>query len=105
VGATTSLPEVVVVLAAARLGAFDLVGSNLFNALILGLDDLLYPGLLLAEAHGSHLAAVFTALAMYAVILIGASYQAARKLALLSWDTLLLLGLYALGLAWLYALR
>ncbi len=110
VGATTSLPEVVVALAAARLGAFDLavgnlVGSNLFNALILGLDDLLYPGLLLVEAHGSHLAAVFTALAMYAVVLIGASYQAVRKLAILSWDTLLLLGLYALGLAWLYALR
>ncbi|WP_337845094.1 hypothetical protein [Thermus sp.] len=74
----------------------NLVGSNLFNALILGLDNLFYPGLLFAEAHGSHLAAIFTALAMYAVVLIGASYQAARKLALLSWDTLLLLGLYAL---------
>lgn len=110
VGATTSLPEVVVTLAAARLGAFDLavgnvLGSNLFNALILAWDDLLYPGPFFHEAHESHLAAVLVALAMYGVVLLGMSYQALRKLAVLSWDTLALLGLYLLGLGWLYALR
>jgi cation:H+ antiporter len=41
---TTSLPEIAVSLAAVRLGAIDLgignvLGSNLFNLLILGLDD------------------------------------------------------------------
>ena len=110
VGATTSLPEVVVTLAAARLGAFDLavgnvLGSNLFNALILAWDDLLYPGSFFAAAHESHLAAVLVAFAMYGVVLIGMSYQALRKLAVLSWDTLALLGLYLVGLFWLYALR
>ncbi|GAA5335779.1 MULTISPECIES: sodium:calcium antiporter [Thermus] len=110
VGATTSLPEVVVTLSAARLGAFDLavgnvLGSNLFNALILAWDDLLYPGDFFQEAHGSHLAAVLVAFAMYGVVLVGMSYQALRKLAVLSWDTLALLGLYLLGLSWLYALR
>ena len=110
VGATTSLPEVVVTLAAARLGAFDLavgnlLGSNLFNALILAWDDLLYPGSFFAAAHESHLAAVLVAFAMYGVVLLGMNYQALRKLAVLSWDTLALLGLYLVGLFWLYALR
>lgn len=110
VGATTSLPEVVVTLSAARLGAFDLavgnvLGSNLFNALILAWDDLLFPGAFFGEAHGSYLAAILVALAMYGVVLVGMSYQALRKLAVLSWDTLALVGLYLLGLLWLYALR
>ncbi len=44
---TTSLPEIVVSLAAVRIGAVDLgignvLGSNLFNLLILGLDDVFY---------------------------------------------------------------
>ncbi|AEV16449.1 Sodium/calcium exchanger membrane region [Thermus sp. CCB_US3_UF1] len=110
VGAVTSLPEVAVTLSAARLGAFDLavgnlLGSNLFNALILAWDDLLYPGAFFPAAHESHLAAVLVALAMYGVVLLGMSYQALRKLAVLSWDTLALLGLYLLGLLWLYSLR
>ena len=55
---TTSLPEIVVSLAAVRIGALDLgignvLGSNLFNLLILGLDDVFYndvPPQLAAEA-------------------------------------------------------
>ncbi|MCS7236423.1 MAG: sodium:proton exchanger [Armatimonadota bacterium] len=110
VGATTSLPEVVVALSAARLGAFDLavgnvLGSNLFNGLILAWDDLLFPGAFFHKAHENHLAAVLVALAMYGAVLVGMSYQALRKLAVLSWDTLALVGLYFLGLVWLYALR
>jgi cation:H+ antiporter len=42
---------------------------------------------------------------MYGVVLLGMSYQALRKLAVLSWDTMALVGLYLLGLVWLYALR
>ncbi|SDF49668.1 cation:H+ antiporter [Thermus arciformis] len=80
-------------------------GYNLFNALILAWDEALYPGAFFLEAHSSHLAAVLVALAMYGVVLVGMSYQAARKLAVLSWDTLFLLALYLLGLLWLYALR
>jgi cation:H+ antiporter len=47
VAASTSMPEVVVSIAAARLGALDmaagnLFGSNIFNIAVLGLDDILY---------------------------------------------------------------
>jgi len=50
----TSLPEIVVAVAAVRMGALDLgignvLGSNLFNLLILGIDDVFYtPGPLLS---------------------------------------------------------
>ena len=56
---TTSLPEIGVSLAAVRIGALDLgignvLGSNLFNLLILGLDDVFYrQGPLMADARCS----------------------------------------------------
>ena len=48
VAAVTSLPELIVTIAACRIGALDmavanLLGSNLFNSLVLGIDDLLFP--------------------------------------------------------------
>jgi cation:H+ antiporter len=60
VAITTSLPEIVVSLAAVRMGAVDLgvanvLGSNMFNLLILGLDDVFYlPGPLLEHASPAH---------------------------------------------------
>jgi hypothetical protein len=57
---TMSLPEIVVSLTAVRIGALDLgignvLGSNLFNLLILGLDDVFYRrGPLMADAGASH---------------------------------------------------
>lgn len=60
--ASTSLPEAVIVVAAIRQGAPSLaigglVGSNLFNLVILALDDLLYArGPLLAAVGSGHLA-------------------------------------------------
>ncbi|WP_290792400.1 hypothetical protein [Flavihumibacter sp. UBA7668] len=46
--ASTSLPEIAVSIAAVRMGALDmaiggLLGSNIFNILILSIDDLFYP--------------------------------------------------------------
>ena len=46
---TTSLPELVISISALRIGAADmaianLLGSNLFNMVILAIDDLAYPG-------------------------------------------------------------
>lgn len=107
---TTSLPEVVVSLAAVRLGAWDLavgnvLGSNLFNALILAWDDLLFPGTLFQAVGSTHLVAVFALLAMYGVVLVGLTYQALAKVAVLGWDTLALLGIYGAAVYLLYAFR
>jgi cation:H+ antiporter len=90
---TTSLPEIVVSLAAVRLGAIDLgignvLGSNLFNLLILGLDDLFYrQGPLLSEVEASHGVAILAVVAMNALFLIGLTYRAMTKRFVVTWDT------------------
>lgn len=74
--AATSLPEIVVVIAAIRQGAPSLalgglVGSNMFDLVILAIDDLFYAkGPLLAAVDASHLATVaFIAIATWLLVL------------------------------------
>ena len=73
----TTLPEMAVTLAALRLGALDmaignLLGSNLFNVLILSVDDLFYtPGPLLADAAPVHAGTAVTALLMTGLVIVG----------------------------------
>ena len=106
---TTSLPEVVVSLAAVRLGAIDLgigniLGSNLFNLLILGLDNLFYrQGPLLAGAHSTHAIAIVAVVAMYGLFLIGLTYRVMTKRFAVAWDTGAIAAVYvvAIGLAYL----
>lgn len=100
VAATTSLPEIVVSLAAVRMGALDLgianvLGSNLFNLAVLGLDDVFYrQGPLLSAVAPAHLLTVLAVLLMYAVFLVGVTQQVATKRFRVGWDTA------ALGLVW-----
>ena len=90
---TTSLPEIVVSLAAVRIGAIDLgianvLGSNLFNLLILGLDDVFYrQGPVLAAADASHGITVLAIVTMNALFLIGLTYRVMTKRFAVSWDT------------------
>jgi cation:H+ antiporter len=101
VAVTTSLPEIVVSLAAVRIGAVDLgignvLGSNLFNLLILGLDDVFYRrGPLLADAAASHGVAVAAIVMMNALFLIGLTYKAMTKRFVVTWDTGAIAGVYA----------
>lgn len=94
VAIATSLPEIVVSVAAARIGALDmavgnLFGSNLFNIAVLGFDDLLYTrGSLLADVSATHLYGLAGATAMSAVAVIGLTYRAERKRWRLSWGSL-----------------
>ncbi len=111
VAASTSLPEVVVSVAAARMGALDmavgnLFGSNIFNVAILGIDDVLYTnGSLLAEVSSVHLVSLVSALTMTAIAVIGLSYRAQKKRFRLSWDTFFIVGVYAIGAALLWKLQ
>jgi cation:H+ antiporter len=101
VAVTTSLPEIVVSLAAVRIGALDLgignvLGSNLFNLLILGLDDVFYRrGPLLSDAAASHGIAVAAVVMMNALFLIGLTYKAMTKRFVVTWDTGAIAGVYA----------
>jgi cation:H+ antiporter len=107
---STSLPEIAVSLAAIRMGSIDLaignlLGSNLFNILILFLDDLFYTkGLLLKDASDVNLLTVFFVLMMTGVAIIGFIFPSKRKKILLSWDTFTIFALYLTNIILLYIL-
>jgi cation:H+ antiporter len=103
IAASTSLPEIVVSVAAARIGAVDmaaanLFGSNLFNMAILGLDDLVdIREPLLTAVAPVHLVSLIAAIMMTAVAIIGLTYRASRKRFRLSWDTIAILAIYVVA--------
>lgn len=108
---TTSLPEIVVSLAAVRIGAIDLgignvLGSNLFNLLILGLDDVFYrQGPLLTAADASHGVAVLAVVTMNALFLIGLTYRVMTKRFAVAWDTGAIAAVYVTAVSLAYLLR
>lgn len=103
VATSTSMPEVVVSIAAARIGALDmavgnLFGSNLFNIAVLGFDDVLYTrGSVLADVEAVHLVSLSSAMVMTAIAIIGLTYRARQKRFRLSWDTFGIVTVYAMG--------
>jgi len=108
---TTSLPEIVVSLTAVRIGAVDLgvgnvLGSNLFNLLILGLDDFFYTqGPLLASAADAHRLTIAAIVAMNAIFLIGLTYRAITKRFIVAWDTAAIAGVYVVTIVLTYTMR
>ena len=104
VAGATSLPELVVVLAALRIGAPDLaiaslLGSNLFDMLIIGIDDLAYTeGPLLSVASPSHAVTAFAAIVMSGIVVVALVYRPATRLAgTIGWASLALLVVYLLS--------
>ncbi len=109
VGAATSLPELVTMLAAARLGAFDLAvgnlfGSNLFNIFILGVTDVFFTqGRFLGAIDPVFAVVGLLALLMTALGLINNLARLERRILFVEVDALLLILLYFAGLYFLYA--
>jgi cation:H+ antiporter len=107
----TTLPELVVSIAALRIDATDLVfgnllGSNLFNLAILAVDDLLYiDGPLFSDVAQSHVISANAAMAMTAVAVIGLTYRASKKRFPIAWDSLAILGVYGLGVWTVFMMR
>lgn len=105
---STSLPEVAVSVAALRIGAVDmavsnLLGSNLFNIVILAIDDLVYRGgFLLKDASEAHLLSVLSTIIMSAIVIVGLTFRTAPKRYLLAWDTFLIAVVYVVNLVLLY---
>jgi cation:H+ antiporter len=108
---TTSLPEIVVSLAAVRIGAIDLgignvLGSNLFNLLILGLDDVFYrQGPLLTAADESHGVTILAVVVMNALFLIGLTSRVLTKRFAVAWDTGAMAAVYVTAVSLAYLLR
>jgi len=85
VAGATSMPEVVVTVAALRLGALDmaiasLLGSNLFDVLIIAVDDIFYAsGSVLASVGPVHAVTAFSASMMSGAVIIGLVYRPHRQ--------------------------
>jgi cation:H+ antiporter len=111
VAITTSLPEIVVSLSAVRIGAIDLgignvLGSNLFNLMILGLDDIFFrQGPLLAAVDASHSVAVLAVVTMNGLFLTGLTYRVITKRFAVAWDTAAIAGVYVIAVGVAYLLR
>lgn len=105
----TTIPEMVVSVAAMRIGALNmavanLLGSNLFNMLILAVDDVFYSrGPLLEHVSSVHGVSVFSAIMMTGLAIIGLFYRAdGRVLHTVSWTSIVLFVVYLLNTYILY---
>lgn len=112
VAMTTSLPELVVSIAALRINAADmaianLFGSNMFNILILAVDDLFYTqGPLLSHVSQNHAITGFMAVIMTGIAMVSLTYRIERKAFLrVGWDALALICGYIINIYILFLLR
>jgi len=101
---TTSMPELVVTMAALRLGAIDMavadiLGSNVFNIAIIVPVDLSYTrGPILSLASSSHLITAAVVVVMSLLVIVGLRFRQKRKvLRGLSWYAPVLILIYILG--------
>jgi cation:H+ antiporter len=101
---TTSLPEVVVAIAALRLGAIDLavaglLGSNIFNMTIIAPVDLAYSqGPILSLVSPEHIITALVVITMGVLVIAGLRLRPRRMtFAVMSWYAPVLIGLYIFG--------
>jgi cation:H+ antiporter len=101
VSIATTLPELAVTVSALRLGALDLaignlLGSNLFNLMLVAIDDLFFlPGPLLSFVSPWHTVSALSALMMTGLAIAGLLYRPAdRVFGMVGWVSVLLLGVF-----------
>ncbi len=101
IAAATSVPELVVTISALRLGAVDmaigsLLGSNLFDILILAFDDIAYrKGPLLGAVAPTNAITAFAAAIMSGIFIVAMLYKPETRLrGTVSWVSLSLLVIY-----------
>jgi cation:H+ antiporter len=105
---STTLPELVVSVAALRVGAVDMAfgnifGSNLFNVAVLALDDFFYvKAPLLSVVAPHHVTAAIAASMMTAIAVTGLTYRTTKKRFPVAWDSLAIIAVYVLSLWILY---
>jgi cation:H+ antiporter len=108
---STSLPEIVVSIAAVRMKAVDLAignifGSNIFNIMVLAIDDIFFlRGPLFSHTDPNNIVPALSAIAMSAVTIIGLSYKAGRKKFFIAWDSMALMAIFLINMVVLYSLR
>ena len=109
VAGATSMPELIVTITALRLGSADLaignlLGSNLFAILVLGLDDLVFgPAALFGAVSPMHAVTAFAGSIMGGILIVGLLYRPGNRFfGLIGWVGLALLAVYVLSSYTLY---
>jgi cation:H+ antiporter len=104
VALVTSVPEMVVTIAALRLGALDmaigsLFGSNLFNIFIFAIDDFFYtPGPLFSNIAQSHVISALSAIMMTGVAIVGLFYRPKTRIfKTVGWTSIFLFLIYLIN--------
>jgi cation:H+ antiporter len=104
IAAATSLPELVVTISALRLGAVDmaianLLGSNLFDILVLAIDDIFYGGgSLLSSVSPAHAVSAFAAVIMSGIFIVALLFRPETRFrGTIGWVSLSLLLVYLLS--------
>jgi cation:H+ antiporter len=109
VALATTLPELVTSIAAVRLRAYDLAvgnlfGSNAFNCALFLALDLAHPGAgIFAALSADHVLTALLAIVLMGIGLAAMIYRAEGRLAALEPSATLMIVVYALGMALLYA--
>ena len=107
----TSLPEIVVSVAAVRIDAVDmaignLFGSNIFNIFILAIDDMFFlKGPILSYVDANHIIPTISAITMTTIAIIGLVYRAGKKPLFLAWDSIGIVIVFLLNMMLLYMMR
>ncbi len=101
VAGATSLPELVVTIAALRFGALNmaianLLGSNLFDILVLAVDDIFYTrGSLFADVSTAHAVSAASAVTMTGLVIVSLLYRPRQRLfRTVGWTSLGLFAIY-----------
>jgi len=109
---TTSLPELVVSISALRIGAADLaianlLGSNMFNIVVLAIDDMVFmEGPLLNAVAQVHALTGLIAVVMTGIIMVSLELRQEKKVfQRLGWDAAALLMACGMSIFLLYVMR
>ncbi|MCX5726021.1 MAG: sodium:calcium antiporter [Candidatus Saganbacteria bacterium] len=112
VSIATTTPELVVSVSALYLGAIDmsignLTGSNLFNMIILFIDDIFYQkGPVLANVSQNHIITAFFVILMMSIVIISIIYKSERRVfKIISVNALMLAITYLTGIYILFNMR
>ena len=91
---------------AVDLAIGNLFGSNIFNVLILAIDDILFTqGPLLSFANPNHIISAQSAIVMMTIAVIGLTYRATKKPLFMAWDTIMIVMVFIVNIMLLYIMR
>ena len=108
VAMSTSLPEVVVSISAASIGAYDIaignvLGSNIFNMVIIAASDIAYRGgPILSNISSAHAITALLGLILSSMVVVALFYKSKRTILNIGIDSWLIVLTYLLGLYFLF---